>query len=202
MTILIVDNCPLFRQGLISALAEKGEEQRVVEAGQSETAMGVIQKEKVDLVISDLRIGREDGLELLKKSKKQNPNLKYIIFSGSSRRDDILKTKQLGADGYIQKDTKVEDIVYGIDVVSRGSCYYSPGVMEKLLVALPQEFRRLTLRERQVLDLLRTGLTNAEIASQLFISEGTTKKHISSILGKLNVSNRIEAIIYANKLYS
>jgi two-component system nitrate/nitrite response regulator NarL len=110
--------------------------------------------------------------------------------------------KELGVNGYILKDALIEDVRYVFNVVRRGEKFYPARIIEKTFSEVEgKNLKLLTAREMEVFTELRKGLTNCQISNNLYITEGTTKKHISSILNKLKLSNRMEAVVYANKLY-
>jgi two-component system nitrate/nitrite response regulator NarL len=104
--------------------------------------------------------------------------------------------------GYLLKDALVEDVLYAFNVVRRGEKFYPARIIERTFGEVEgKNLKLLTAREMDVFTELRKGLTNCQIGNNLYITEGTAKKHISSILNKLKLSNRMEAVVYANKLY-
>ncbi len=202
MSILIVDDHPLVRRGIIDILSigKTGEEIR--EAGNIEQAIKILKKQPTNIIIVDLHLGTENGFSLIEATRKILPDIKIIVLTSSSNVLDFSQAKELNVDGYLLKDAFVEDIIYALNVIRRGGKFYSYGLVEKSMNGLyPPQLSILTEREKEVFSQLSKGLTNAQISTKLYISEGTTKKHISSILSKLNLNNRIEVILYAEKIY-
>lgn len=202
MSILIVDDHPLVRRGIIDILSigKTGEEIR--EAGNIEQAIKILKKQLTNIIMVDLHLGTENGFNLIEAARKIHSNIKVIVLTSSSNVLDLRQAKELNVDGYLLKDAFVEDIIYALNVIKRGGRFYSYGLVEKSINGTdPPQLRVLTVREKEVFSQLSKGLTNAQISAKLYISEGTTKKHISSILSKLSLNNRIEVILYAEKIY-
>ena len=200
MNILIVDQQPLIRRGIIEVLSANQESYFIQEAGNFAEAIKIFQTKMIDLVFIDLRL--DSGLELIERAKQFDQNTKYVLMATNISIFEFRRAKELKVDGFILKDALVEDILYAFNVIRRGEKFYPSRVIEKALNGLEEEgFRLLTERELDVFSELRKGLTNCQIGNNLYITEGTTKKHISSILNKLKLSNRMEAVVYANKLY-
>jgi two-component system nitrate/nitrite response regulator NarL len=202
VSILIVDDHPLVRRGIIDILSINKTGEDIRESSNIEEALKILKMNLVNIIVLDLHLGSENGFDLIDKARKINQKVKFVILTSSSNLLDFSKAKELNVDGYILKDAFVEDIIYALSVIRRGGKFYSGDLVEKTLNGFePIELHVLTEREKEVFSLLSKGLTNAQISSKLYISEGTTKKHISSILSKLNLNNRIEVILYAEKLY-
>ena len=127
--------------------------------------------------------------------------MKIFMITSSSKKSDFLRARELGVDAYVLKDAFIEELVYGLNVVDKGGKFYSQSLLESVNSMSEEEklIKSLTEREIEVLALLREGYTNAMIAENLMISEGTVKKHISNILGKLSLNNRVNAVIFADK---
>ena len=203
MNILIVDHQPLIRRGIMEVLSNTKESYGIYEAGTLAEAMKTTQAQRVDIAFVDLHLGTDDGLELVDKIRQSSQcNMKFILMATAISIFEFRRAKELGVDGYILKDALIEDILYAFNVVKRGEKFYQSKIIEKTFNGVDSEgLKQLTERELDVFSELRKGLTNLQIGSNLFITEGTTKKHISSILNKLKLSNRMEAVVYANKLY-
>ncbi|WP_105619319.1 response regulator [Vallitalea okinawensis] len=200
MKILVVDDHPLVRKGLISVLAMDRCCKNFFEASNIEQTLRLIKEEEPDLAIIDLRLGHEDGLSLVKQARKIRKQMKYVILTSSIHNEDFTRAKRMEVDGYILKEAITEDLIYALHVIMRGKKYYDPMIMEYNLTRGNKSFDVLTSREQDVLNEIAVGLSNNEIAKKLFISEYTVKKHVSNILGKLNLSHRTEAALYANKI--
>ncbi len=202
MKLLIVDDHPLVRRGIIDCLSMNKSIEEIREADTIQNALKILRSNPIDIVVVDLHLGIEDGFDLIEQARKVKKDAKYVILTSSSRLVDFQRAKQLDIDAFILKDAFVEDFLYAIHVVNRGDKYYSPRFMEETMNGfVPRELDSLTDREREVLEQLIKGRSNAQISDTLFITEGTAKKHISNILTKLNLNSRIDAILYAKKIY-
>lgn len=204
MDILIVDHQPLIRRGIMEVLSAKNETFAIHEAGTFTEAMIILHTQDIDIAFIELHLGSDDGLELIDRSKSQIKQIKtkFILLTTSISIFEFRRAKELGVDGYILKDALVEDVLYAFNVVKRGEKYYPSKIIDKAFNRIEEEsLMLLTVRELDVFTELRKGLTNGQISHNLFITEGTTKKHISSILNKLKLTNRMEVVVYANKLY-
>ena len=200
MKILIVDDHPLVRKGIISILSFEESIKEIIEAGDIAEAMKKIQMEKPEVAIVDLNLGYEDGLEIIEKSREKECKTKFIILTSSIKKDDYTRAKKMNVDGYILKEAFAEDIIYAISVVVRGKQFIDPEVIkyESKKNEIDQHLNDLTPREGDVLVELGKGLSNIEIAGELFISENTVKKHVSNILSKLDLSHRTQAALLIN----
>ena len=203
MNILIADHQPLIRRGIMEVLSSAKESYRIYETGSLAEAMKISQVQSIDIAFIDLHLGIDDGLEMVDKVKQSGQiNMKFILMATTISIFEFRRAKELGIDGYILKDALIEDILYAFNVVKRGEKFYQSKIIEKAFSGVESEgLKLLTERELDVFSELRKGLTNGQISNNLFITEGTTKKHISSILNKLKLSNRMEVVVYANKLY-
>jgi DNA-binding NarL/FixJ family response regulator len=199
--ILIVDDHPLVRQGLISLFSFEEDLTCIGEASSNEEAVKVILDKNPDIVLVDLRLGDATGFDLVEKvSSIQNLQCKFIVLTSSAHLADFQKAKEVGAQGYILKEALPEELLYAIRLISSGRKYYDPGIMELVMGNSEEEdfIKSLTPKELEVLRELGSGLSNREIASKLFISENTVKKHVSQVLDKLQLSDRTQAALFAN----
>lgn len=199
MKILVVDDHPLVREGLLAILSTESSISTIEQAGNSREAIKRILSSNPNLVLLDLRLGKECGLDMIPKVRDKGSNCKFVVLTCSSDQYDFKRAESLGVDGYILKTAYPEEILLGIKLVSRGRKYYDPSILE---IVLRQQnkgpIEELTARERDVLRELGKGKSNKEIGKQLFITEYTVKKHVSQILAKLDVSDRTQAALYAN----
>lgn len=203
MKVLIVDDHPIVRRGIKSILAMEDNTCEVCEASSVQEALSSLRKDNIDIVIADLQLGNESGLEVISKGRIIRKNAKYIVLACFISEIDFLKAEAIGVDGYILKDAYVEDIIYAVGTIMRGRRYYDPSVVSyrnqnnnRYLV------NNLTLREKDVLNEVSKGLSNIEIAQKLYLSESTVKKHVSSILSKLNFEHRSQVVYYINSYQS
>ena len=204
--ILIVDDVPLFRAGMTSALAEAGFD--VV--GEAETAEGAVAKAEElqpDLVLLDVLMPGLSGLDVVEKITATAPDSFVVLLTGSESEEDMLQALKGGARGYLVKDMPFPQLVNSIQAVAHGGAALSPQMAGKLFDVCRQLLRHqellqarkptLTGRELEVIQLVADGKTSREIGEELFISENTVKNHIRNILDKLGLHSRNEAVLYA-----
>lgn len=202
MRILVVDDHPMVRKGISSTLSFEENVEEIKEASNVMEAMQILSQYSPEIAIVDLRLGREDGLEIVNRAKKMNSITKFIILTSSAQKDDFVRAQEAGVDGYILKDSFTEDIIYAFHVIARGKKYFDPEILQyKMDNAATSNVEELTAREKDVLAELGRGFSNMEIAKDLFISEHTVKKHVSSILAKLSMSHRTQAALFADKSF-
>jgi two-component system nitrate/nitrite response regulator NarL len=204
MNILIVADQPLIRRGIIDILFFNKESYTIFEAGNSDEAMLILRAQLIEIAFIDLQLGEDDGLELIKRAKDlDKKRTKFILLATMISIFEFRRAKELGVAGYILKDALIEDILYAFNVIRRGEKYYPARIVEKAFYGMEGGgLKLLTERELDVFSELSKGLTNFQIGNNLYITEGTIKKHISSILNKLKLSNRTEAVVFANKISS
>ncbi|EHQ89364.1 response regulator [Desulfosporosinus youngiae] len=197
MRFVCVDNFPLSRQGLIRILKSEDGLEFVGEAASVNEARDVIVKLCPDIVIFDLRLKDESGLDILMEMRKLNTSCKYMVLTSSHEPEDFIRANELGIDGYILKDAMPEEILNAVRSVARGRKYYDPEVIEWVLKIQNQYVEQLTSREQEVLTAIGAGLSNKDISERLFITEYTVRKHVSRILAKLGLHRRTQAALYA-----
>jgi nitrate/nitrite response regulator protein len=198
---LILDDHPIARKGLESILHMYRPDDKVLQAGTVKEAIDNMQNNNIDMAFIDLNLNEENGMDFLKWLKKERQEVKTIFITSSSREQDFLQAKDMGVDAYILKDAFIDEIMFGLKAVERGSKFYSAELVENIGSSTEEDKKlsSLTARETEVLKLLHCGYSNLEISEKLFISNGTTKKHVSSILSKLGLKNRVEAVLFADK---
>ncbi|WP_449599539.1 response regulator [Paenibacillus sp. Marseille-Q9583] len=199
MKIVIVDDHPLVRRGLASVISMQPNVKFAGEATNGQEALLVIEETQPDLVLIDLKLADESGLDVIKKARARGIVSKFILLTSSASREDFLKAEEVLVDGYVLKEALPEELLFAIQLVHKGRKYYDPGLMEdKMRMSEGSPTDELTPKEKEVLIELGQGACNREIASRLFISEFTVKKHVSQILAKLQVADRTQAALYAN----
>ena len=199
--ILVLDDYPLSRQGLESVIRMYRPEEQVLQAGNVKEAVACVEKSQVDMAFVDLKLKRESGFSFVRWLREQGKPVKVMLIASDQKNHDFEQARELGIEGCVQKDAFLDEILYGLKVVERGGRFYSSGLIESMEEE-EQEKKKLgglTGRELEVLKLLSRGYSNAKIGQKLFISEGTVKKHITSILGKLCLENRVEAVLFASR---
>lgn len=199
--ILILDDHPLSRQGLSSLIKSCKADESISEAGTINESISIMKKNSVELAFVDINLGSESGFSLIRWIKNQKLKTKIFIITSSSRQCDFNYAQELSVDAYVLKDAFIDEIAYALKIVERGGKFFSSAIMEKVNKKSNDEkaINTLTSREMDVLSLISQGYCNEKISKALYISEGTVKKHITSILSKLNLKSRIDAVIFANK---
>lgn len=204
--VCIVEDQTLVREGLQSLLHLIQDIQVVAHADDGEAAFVVVQKTKPDLVLLDLRMPRADGLTYLRRMAQAGLSIPTIILTTFDDDVSVLEGLRLGAKGYLLKDVSLAKLTEAVRIVAAGGTLVSPVVTERLLRGLRSStasvlgdasYEKLTSREVEILRLMTGGFSNGEIASALRVAEGTVKNHVSSILGKLGVRDRIRAVLKA-----
>jgi DNA-binding NarL/FixJ family response regulator len=204
--VLLVDDHEIYRAGLRGLLEEAGTD-IVGEAATGESALEIVEEKHPNVVIMDLNMPGIGGIEATRQITTLAPLTRVIMLTVSSAAPDITDAVLAGACGYLLKSATTQEIVAGIAAAARGDALLSPSVAARLLERVRETPVRpsvpdpasasLTERELEVLRLLASGMDNAEIGRTLFISPSTVKNHISSILLKLQIENRIQAAVYA-----
>jgi DNA-binding NarL/FixJ family response regulator len=209
--LLLVDDQSLICQGLKAMLSLETDLEVVGTADNGELAIEQVAALTPDVVLMDLRMPVMDGREATRLISQQYPDVKVLVLSTFDDDRYIADSIRAGAKGYLLKDMPSEELAQAIRAVYRGYTQMGPGLLEKLMTnyipeperavqALPEAFAQLTPREREVLELVALGLTNRDIAQQLYISEGTVKTHVTHLLTRLNLRNRAQLAIHAHSL--
>lgn len=201
--LVIVDDHPIVRDGLVAILNTQADFLVVGEAGDGWALLEGYAAWQPDVVLLDLEMPELDGLTALTRLKKMDPAARVIVFTAFDTDERILEAVKAGAAGYLLKGAPRDELFGAIRIVRAGGSLLQPVVASKLMRQVSQaseaagEVEPLTPRELEVLTLLAQGYQNKEIAAELVISERTVKFHVSSILGKLDVGNRTEAVAVA-----
>lgn len=214
--IIIVDDQRLMREGL-AMLIELEEDLLVVGlAANGLEAIELVNQHKPDVILMDIRMPHMDGVEGTKRILSMYPNIKILMLTTFNEKGLILAALESGAKGYLLKDMPSEAIIKAIHSVNQGSVVMQEDVTERILEELRSQSKQqilteqhqqlenkkltyLTIREKEVLTLLGLGYNNKEISTHLYISEGTAKNHISSIIRKLEIRDRTQAALFALK---
>ncbi|HYY75202.1 MAG TPA: response regulator transcription factor [Gaiellaceae bacterium] len=206
LRVLLVDDHDLFRTGLRTLLEEQGL-QVVGEAENGQVALRLVGELAPDVVIMDLNMPGLTGVETTRRITGASPLTRVVVLTISVEDDDVMNAVMAGACGYLLKDSSIDQLIAGIRAAAGGESLISPQIAVKLLQRLRAQttdtgaaatiLAELSDRELEVLRLIANGKDNAEIARELFISPKTVKNHISNILMKLQIENRIQAAVYA-----
>lgn len=203
--VLIVDDQPPFRLGLCTLLSRQKDLEIVGEAGDGEQAVALVERLRPDVVLMDVRMPRVDGIAATTQIMQSYPRTRVMVLTTFEDDDAVRAAMRAGAVGYVLKDTPADDLAALIAMAHRGYSQFSPGVAERLIEPVQlnadPKVSRLSEREREVLHSLGEGLSNRDIARRLFLSEGTVRNHVTSILSRLGLSNRMQAALYANGLW-
>jgi DNA-binding NarL/FixJ family response regulator len=204
LRVLLVDDHTFFRAGLRNLLADAGFD--VLEARNGELALEIVRGHAIDVVLMDLHMPGMSGIEATRQINALAPDSRIVMLTVSAEQDDIVDAVLAGACGYLLKDASVDEVIGSMRSAAAGESWVSPRVAAVLLACLrdasvrapaPMAEVELTEREREILALLAEGKENAEIGRQLYLSPKTVKNHVSRILAKLQVDNRIQAAVYA-----
>lgn len=193
--ILIADDHYMVRMGLAALVETKPDLQVVGEAADGEQAVEMFKRLRPDLMLMDLRMPLKDGITATREIREQFPDARILMLTTYDGDDDIHKALSAGAGGYVLKNSTRESLIPALRAVAAGQRWIPQEVASRL--ASRKMFEELTPREVEVLHQLATGRANKEIADVLKISEHTVKDHLKSILGKLHVADRTEAVTVA-----
>jgi DNA-binding NarL/FixJ family response regulator len=210
-SILIIDDHPLFREGLKTIIARDKRFEVIGEAGNAREGLKMAGKLQPDLVIVDISLPDQNGIELTREIRTLRPATGILIVSMHSKIDYIAKAFQAGALGYVVKESAAERLIKGLEYVSRGDYFLdssvSHEVVENLMKSPAKEtkitdaaYGALTPREQEVMRLFAEGLSSKKIAEKLFISPKTVDNHRNNILSKLGLHSTMELVRYAAKL--
>jgi DNA-binding NarL/FixJ family response regulator len=217
--ILLADDQELVRSGFRLILENAADIQVVAEADNGREAASIALQLRPDIVLMDVRMPEVDGVEATRRicagdragavASAEAERIRVIILTTFDLDEYVYAALHAGASGFLLKDTRASDLLSAIQVVARGDAVVAPSVTRRLLeryVSVGAEpvpptpatdLDALTEREREVLTLVARGLSNAEIAAHLHLSEGTVKTHVSRMLAKLGLRDRVQAVVYA-----
>jgi two-component system, NarL family, response regulator LiaR len=201
--VLIVDDHAVVREGLRALIETQPDMTLVGEAANGEEAVEKSQDIDPDVVLMDLVMPRKSGIEATNDIQQAQPEVRVLVLTSFAEDDKVFPAIQAGAMGYLLKDASPRELLEGIREVYRGEPTMHPTVARRLMreiktpSQLPPTPEPLSEREAEVLALVARGLSNQEIADQLYISEKTVRTHVSHILTKLHLANRTQAALYA-----
>jgi DNA-binding NarL/FixJ family response regulator len=207
--LLLVDDQNLICQGLRAMLSLEPDLDVIGTAHNGQMAIEQVSALQPDVVLMDVRMPVMDGREATRAIAQQYPQVRVLVLSTFDDDQYIADAMRAGAKGYLLKDMPSEELAQAIRFVHLGYTQLAPGLMEKLMAGfaapapafkIERDLSLLTPREQDVLRLIGCGLTNRDIAQQLFISEGTVKTHVTHLLNRLNLRNRSQLAIYSHSL--
>jgi DNA-binding NarL/FixJ family response regulator len=203
LRVVIADDQPLMRAGFKTVLEATGSIEVVAEAGDGEEAIRAAETHAPDVILMDIRMPRVDGLE----ATRRLPRHRVLILTTFGLDEYIVEALRAGASGFLLKDARPQELVAAVKAVAAGDAVLSAPVTRRLLDQIAHRLPApvqgdgaladLTDRELEVLRLMASGMSNAEIAAALVVSEATVKSHVSNLLGKLGLRDRVQAVILA-----
>lgn len=207
LRLLLVDDHEVVRLGMRALLERHPTFTVVGEASTQEEAVVMAVELSPDIVLMDIRLAGGSGIEACQQIKEQLPDTKVIMLTSFAEDELLFAAIRAGATGYLLKQIAAGDLIRAIEGAAHGEAMLDPSLTQRVFFEVRRSikkeeaiaFQDLTSQERQVLLLIAEGKTNREIAAELFLSEGTVRNYVSSILSKLTVSNRAEAAAYAIK---
>ncbi|GAB2893354.1 response regulator [Streptomyces mayteni] len=205
--VLLADDQPLVRAGLRMVIEGAADLDVVGEAGTGAEAVRQTRELRPDVVVMDIRMPRMDGIEATQLLTAELPTVRVLILTTFDEDANVYAALRAGASGFLVKDTALDDILAAVRIVAAGDALIAPSVTRRLIADIAAhrvepppaaaELPGVTAREREVLTLVATGLTNAELAARLHISPGTAKAHVASLLTKLGARDRVQLVIAA-----
>ena len=203
--VLVVDDHPLYREGLVGAIATMPGKVVAGEAGDGAEAVRLAGELEPDVVVMDLHMPELNGVDATRAITVSQPGVAVLVLTMLEGDDSVFAAVRAGAKGYLLKGADRGEIARALDAVAHGEVMFSSSIAQRVLAffaggragASAEPFPELTEREREVLDLVARGLTNAEIARRLFVSDKTVRNHVSNVFAKLHVAGRAEAVARA-----
>ena len=203
--ILLVDDDDLMRAGLRAVLSSDDELEIVGEVSGGRGAVGAVRETRPHVVLMDIRMPDLDGIAATREVLSAMPDAKVVMLTTFEDDDYLFGALAAGASGFLLKRTRPEDLIAAIRTVAEGDALLSPSVTRRVIdraatqprLARTDALERLTPREREVLELIARGLSNAEIAETLVVEETTVKTHVKRLLAKLGLRDRVQAVIFA-----
>ena len=204
VTVVIADDHPVFRAGMVAVLDDLTGIEVVGQAGDGAEALDVVAARRPDVVLMDLRMPGVGGLEATARIRVEHPGTAVVVLTMDGDDDSIFAALRAGARGYLLKEADGLDIERAVAGVSRGEAVFGPGIAERVLAffasgrqATASPFPQLSPREHEVLEMIAQGLDNGQIARRLVLSDKTVRNRVSDILAKLHARNRAEMVALA-----
>ena len=206
ISIIVVDDHPLFREGVVTTLMESGKFSVLAQAGNRDDAITLAEKHLPDLMLIDVSMPG-GGIETANEIARRTPVVKVVMLTVSEQEQDVQAALQAQARGYVLKGVASSELISILQDINRGDSYISPHLAANLLSHNAQRVKKntiddfdLTERERQILEKLAIGMSNREIADSIHLSEKTIKHYMTNIMHKLHVSNRVQAAIKGHEM--
>jgi DNA-binding NarL/FixJ family response regulator len=209
--ILIIDDHPLFREGIKTIISRGSHFEIVGEAGTGHEGFELAAQLKPDVVLMDISLPDENGMEVARRIRSRLPRTRIMILSMHSKIDYIVEAFQAGATGYVVKESAAERLAHGLRAVAEGEYYLDSSISHEVVAKLMKSpvreskvsdtgYSKLTAREQEIMRMLAEGASKGEIAGRLCISIKTVENHRSNIMRKLNIHSAMELVRYAARL--
>lgn len=206
--IVLVDDHQMFRDGVKSVLSDEDNIEVIGEIGNGNDLYEVLKSIKPDVIITDISMPEISGIDIAKYVSENYPEIKILILSMHSNEEFITKALSAGANGYLPKDTSMDELLKAINTIYTGDNYFNKEISDTILKSIINKSKSakenaknetLTKREKEIINLVVDGLTNKGIADKLFISIRTVDSHKNNIMQKLNLKSSVELVKYAIK---
>jgi DNA-binding NarL/FixJ family response regulator len=203
--VLVADDQAMVRAGFRRLLADEPDIDVVAEADNGLEAVDKVARFSPAVVLMDIRMPELDGISATRRILAADPAARVLILTTFDLDEYVYEALRAGASGFVLKDDPAEQLIAAIRTVAAGDALLSPAVTRRVIKqftrlqqpAPPRELDELTAREREIFDLIASGLSNAEIGKQLYIGETTVKTHVTHVFQKLNVRDRVQAVVLA-----
>lgn len=207
ISVVLADDQAMVRAGLRMILEAEDDLEVVGEASDGEQALAITRRLQPDVVLMDIQMPKMDGLEATRRvGQEAGVRSRVVVLTTFERDDYVFEALRAGASGFLLKNAPPEELVHAVRIVAAGDALLAPSITRRVIAEYAQRpappkhnpcLGRLTEREAQVLRLLATGKSNAELATQLYLGEGTIKTHVSHLLAKLGLRDRVQAVVFA-----
>jgi DNA-binding NarL/FixJ family response regulator len=204
--VLLADDQAMVRAGFRLILESEDGIEVVGEASDGQEAVAATRSLQPDLVLMDVQMPRMDGLEATRRLTHESAASRIVILTTFEQDDYVFQALHAGASGFLLKNAPPEELVHAVHTIAEGNALLAPSVTRRVIADYARQpprpqntamLDRLTERETEVLRLIATGMSNAEIAAALFLGEGTIKTHVSHLLAKLDLRDRVQAVVFA-----
>jgi DNA-binding NarL/FixJ family response regulator len=205
LRVVVADDHPIFREGLVAALASLDGVEVVEQASNGIEAVDAVTRLDPDVVLMDLHMPELSGIEATRRIAEQSPRTAVLVLTMLEDDESVFASMRAGARGYLVKGAERQDIARALEAVGRGEVIFGSAIAERALASFSSRgprrgpFSELTEREHEILDLVARGLTNQAIASRLVLSDKTVRNHVSNIFMKLGAADRATAIVRARE---